>query len=225
MSEANLCGEHGSRYDRPEHCAACDVVADLLEERGVVPGYSLLTGYGYHKQEWAFRDLEEVALDISNGTDEPSFTWILKIAGRWAGGARVARLHRLGLPERIAAGATHFYRGNDQQHAVVGFELNKRRIQFALLIPTEADLPKKRSSNPENLIAKLTRAKWRALYLTIKAKLVSVESKIEVFEEAFLGQILVPHDGRAERFATLAIKSIAEAYTGGKMPPLLPSGR
>lgn len=110
----------------------------------------------------------------------------------------------------LSAGATQFYRGSDGLAAVVGFEMRNRRIQFALVLPKDARDPEK-----------MARVKWRALLLTIKAKLVSVDAGIEGFEEAFLGQVLIPQNGRAERFATVAIAAIAEAYTGGSMPRLL----
>jgi hypothetical protein len=60
------------------------------------------------------------------------------------------------------------------------------------------------------------------LLLTIKAKLVSIDSEVESFEEAFLAQILVP--GQKRPFGHHAIKAINEAYTNGKLPPLLGSG-
>ncbi len=126
------------------------------------------------------------------------------------------------------AGAKQFYRGTDGVHAVIGFELRDRRVQFALKLPTPQDLiPGRRYQTRLGTGEKLEqaqRARWRALFLTIKAKLVSVESGIETFEESFLGQILVPRNGKAERFATVAIGAIAEAYKGGSMPPLLGPG-
>ena len=38
------------------------------------------------------------------------------------------------------------------------------------------------------------RQRWRALLLVLKAKLESVESNIETFENAFLAQIVMPGD-------------------------------
>lgn len=124
------------------------------------------------------------------------------------------------------AGATEFYRGNDSKAWVIGFVLKDRRIAFELAIPTAATVPRKRGStgSVEALIEKTAKARWRALFLTVKAKLISVESGIEVFEEAFLGQIVVPNSGKAERFAPIAIAAIAKAYVkGGTLPSLLPA--
>lgn len=66
------------------------------------------------------------------------------------------------------------------------------------------------------------RSSWRALHLAIKAKLVSVESGVESFEEAFLAQLVVKDDhGRAVRFGTRAVQAIAEAYMRNGPPQLL----
>ena len=63
------------------------------------------------------------------------------------------------------------------------------------------------------------RQRWRALLLCIKAKLEGVESKIESFEEAFLAHVVLPDGSTVGQHAA---KSIALAYSGNKMVPLLP---
>lgn len=66
------------------------------------------------------------------------------------------------------------------------------------------------------------RSSWRALLLAIKAKLVSVQSGVESFEEAFLAQLVVrDEDGRSVRFGIRAVKAIAEAYMSNGPPQLL----
>jgi hypothetical protein len=45
------------------------------------------------------------------------------------------------------------------------------------------------------------RSKWRSLLLLVKAKLEAVDAKITTFEEAFLGDIVMP-DGRTVYEAT-----------------------
>lgn len=134
----------------------------------------------------------------------------------------------------LKAGATSFYRGQDGAKALIGFQLKERRIMFDLPLPQPDEFAfyerrgRKVKSAPhqvEQMLEQAERAKWRALALCIKAKLVSVESGVESFEEAFLAQVVVPHDGRAVRFGALAMKAIAASYSTGKpMPPLLPSG-
>lgn len=124
-------------------------------------------------------------------------------------------------------GARSFYRGQDQGRAVVGFELADRRIQFEIPLPTPEDIPKKRGRHVpgvEQKLAQLERSRWRALAMVIKAKLISVETGVETMEEAFLAQVVVPHEGRAARFYDVARGHLAETYRTGKMPPLLPGG-
>lgn len=130
-------------------------------------------------------------------------------------------------------GAKRFFRGFEDGRAVVGFEMGGRRVQFDLPLPRAEEFAtyerrgrqvKSTPAQVEAMLLQAERAKWRALCLTVKAKLVSVEAGVETLEEAFLAQILVPSDGRSVRFGELAIKAITEAYRGGTMPPLLPAG-
>ena len=68
------------------------------------------------------------------------------------------------------------------------------------------------------------RSAWRALALTVKAKITSVDSGIETFEEAFLAQVVVRDAGKMRRFGEVAARAIAESYSGKNLPPLLGSG-
>lgn len=66
------------------------------------------------------------------------------------------------------------------------------------------------------------RSSWRALLLAIKAKLVSVQSGVESFEEAFLAQLVVRDDeGRSVRFGTRAVKAIHDAHMRNGPPQLM----
>lgn len=135
----------------------------------------------------------------------------------------------------LRAGAKNVFTGQGDQGAVITFELHNRRITFELPLPS----PESFNTRPvrgkvvtntveqkHRLWEQACRSKWRALVLSVKAKLVSVESGVELFEEAFLAQIMVPGtSGKAQRMGKVAIKAIAEAYTnGGTLPPLLGSG-
>lgn len=131
------------------------------------------------------------------------------------------------------AGGTKFGSMYEDTRAVVLFELGQRRIMFELPLPARDAFAvrtvrsRRVKATPEqqqHAWEQACRSKWRALCLAIKAKLVSVETGVESFEQAFLAQIVVPHEGRAVRFGQLATKAIAEAYTGGTLPPLLGSG-
>jgi hypothetical protein len=102
-------------------------------------------------------------------------------------------------------GATAFVAGSSLlDGAMICFEMHDRRVMF-------------RAAMPDN--EQQARAKWRALLLCIKAKLESVESGIESFENAFMAHVVMP-DGRT--VGELVRPRIASAYSEGKMLPLLP---
>jgi hypothetical protein len=117
-----------------------------------------------------------------------------------------------------------------QQPTQVGiaFEMRNRRVRFTLPLPNPTD--EAFLYTPEKHIKRTTtaareayeqgiRSRWRALLLTIKAKLESVESGIETFEEAFMAQIVLPS---GQTMSEWAIPQIAAAYQNKDMPPLLP---
>jgi hypothetical protein len=105
----------------------------------------------------------------------------------------------------------------------VDYEILKARVQFRLhdrIVRFVVDLPdpNKFSARNRGKFEQLERQKWRALLLVIKAKLESVESQIETFEEAFLANIVLPND---QTVSQAVRPHIAAAYTGGKMPKAL----
>ena len=115
---------------------------------------------------------------------------------------------------------------SDELRIVIAFECYGRRVRFVLPLPRRADFqPTKRDkkgSAAEKRYEQAVRSRWRALLLTIKAKLESVESGIETFEEAFMAQILLPDGQTIGEWAKPQIKL---AYDNNKtLPPLLGSG-
>ncbi len=107
-------------------------------------------------------------------------------------------------------GAKRFAYFNEDGRSIIIFESNDRRIRFDLPLP----------SDDKDKSGQIRRSRWRSLLLCIKAKLESVESKIETFEEAFLAHVVMP-DG-----ITLGIhlkEPVARAYIEQKMVPLLPA--
>lgn len=93
---------------------------------------------------------------------------------------------------------------DDEKHrAMVQFRCAKRLIRFEMELPT----------NDQKL-----RSRWRALVLAIKAKLESVDSGIETFEEAFLAHVVMPN---GQTFGRVAIPQIQKAIEEGKMPTSL----
>lgn len=125
-------------------------------------------------------------------------------------------------------GANKFAYGWAEGYAVVQFEMRDRRIKFQLPMPNETDpeftlTPAGRTRSNAQAIQMYEQAKrqrWRALLLSIKAKLESVETGIEEFDEAFLAQIVLPN-GHTVSEATRP--GIETAYSTGRMPqfPLL----
>jgi hypothetical protein len=66
-------------------------------------------------------------------------------------------------------------------------------------------------------------ARWRALVLAIKAKLESVQSKIETFEQAFYAHVVLPNGATIyEQTHEQVARQIAD---GGYQPLLLTSGK
>lgn len=126
--------------------------------------------------------------------------------------------------------AKSFIAGEINNRVVVMFEAHGRRIKFECPLPDLADREFKAAvgnqfaKKGEPLQARYEQAvrqRHRALLLSIKAKLESVESKIETFEEAFMAQIVLP-DGRT--VSEIMTPQIEHSYLTGDMPPLLGSG-
>lgn len=105
-------------------------------------------------------------------------------------------------------GARSFAYFSEPGRAIVFFECKDRRIRFELPVP-EGDSTK---------VQQAQRQKWRALLLCIKAKLESVEGKIETFEDAFMAHIVLP-DGQTVGQHTRP--AIAKAYATGEVPLML----
>lgn len=118
----------------------------------------------------------------------------------------------------------------EEERATLVFEMAERRIVFRLPIPRrgapEFNLYKQGSttfrrtdSAAQARWEQACRSRWRALFLCVKAKLESVESGIETFEEAFLAHIQMP-DGMS--VGEHVRPRIEHAYKTNSMQPLLP---
>lgn len=106
-------------------------------------------------------------------------------------------------------GATSFAFAAHQDRATVMFEAMKRRVRFELKLP---------SGPTDTQTAKLQRERWRALFLAIKSKLVSVDTEIETFEDAFMSHIVLADGSTVGESVKPAL---IEQYKTGKMVPLL----
>jgi hypothetical protein len=110
-------------------------------------------------------------------------------------------------------GATAFGTFSEKDRAVIVFAAASRRVRFDLPLP---QMKSAEATEREH------RRRWRALLLCLKAKLESVESRIETFEEAFLSHIVLPDNTTVGDNISPAID---EAYKSGRIPPLLPGPR
>ena len=119
--------------------------------------------------------------------------------------------------------------GTEPGAAIVAFSMGKWHVRFRMPLPTEAEAAKQKTGrghllgtgDREKWLDQRKRERWRALLLTVKAKLVSVENGVESFEEAFLAHLVLPGGGTVGQ---LALPKVAEAYSTGKMPQLMPGG-
>jgi hypothetical protein len=122
-------------------------------------------------------------------------------------------------------GAREFAHGWRTDKAVIQFSMQSRCVRFVLPLPDKADFAKTPSGRRMRNDADTLRAweqgcrqRWRALALCIKAKLESVESGIETFDDAFLGQVVMPSGKTISEEITPMIE---RAYATGKMPALM----
>lgn len=115
----------------------------------------------------------------------------------------------------------------EKPQAVIMFRMRNKQIKFTIPMPTieSKDVSytpsgRKRTKDQIELVkTQISRQRWRALTLVIKAKLESVESGISVFEEEFLAHIILPNGQTIGEFIIPQMESI---YEHGKMPKLLP---
>jgi hypothetical protein len=103
--------------------------------------------------------------------------------------------------------------------AFVMFAIGKWSVQFEMPLPTEASAKTQKTSQGwlmtetqrQKWLEQTTREKWRALVLTIKAKLVSVENGVESFEEAFLAHLVLASGATVGQKALPALREKAAA--------------
>lgn len=126
--------------------------------------------------------------------------------------------------------ATNFAMIENAQHFGIAFEYRNRRVRFIVPLPdtSEAHVTKGNQYRrydggySEVKHEQLIRERWRAAFLVIKAKLESVASGIETFDEAFMGQLVLP-DGHT--MTEVITPYLDGAYANGEMPPLLGDGK
>jgi hypothetical protein len=101
------------------------------------------------------------------------------------------------------AGADRIAQAEEPGRIAVQCFLNDRLLRFTIELPEH---PQQR------------RQRGRALLLVIKAKIESIESGVETFDEAFLANIVTPGGATVGDWL---IPQIETAYVEGKMPTQL----
>jgi len=128
--------------------------------------------------------------------------------------------------EKILAryGAEGFAYMTDAKRAAVAFQANNRNVRFILPLPDFSEVTKtpkgraRREQVADQAYAQEVRRRWRALALSIKAKLETVESGIAEFETEFMPYVVMPN---GKTVAESVAPMIDEAYKSGRMPKLL----
>lgn len=121
-------------------------------------------------------------------------------------------------------GASGLAQYEDERCVKIGFKTKDRQVKFSLPLPDmNSDEFIRKAGNQtgrkgefsEKQYDQAVRQRYRALLLTIKAKLESVETGIETFEEAFMAQLVLPDGRTMDEWAAPQIEKI---YNGQAMP-------
>ena len=109
-----------------------------------------------------------------------------------------------------------------EQRAAISFRMHARLLRFEIRVPTPDELEwagerRRTVGQRQRAREQAERQRWRALWLVIRAKLESVESGVESFEEAFLPHIVLPDNSTVGQ---RMLPAVAEAYETGRMPQM-----
>ena len=121
------------------------------------------------------------------------------------------------------AGAQRIAQYEEPDRFTIFFHMADRYVQFRVPLVTEYRGPSRHGNGApvdrQKWIDQRNRQKGRALMLVIKAKLESVESQVETFEEAFLANVVMA-DG-ATLYERISDRIQIE-YEQGTPQPMLP---
>lgn len=121
-------------------------------------------------------------------------------------------------------GATAFGSITDEDRMVVAFSISGRKIRVSIQLPKPdefretATRRRRTKTQMEDMARQRTNELWRAMLLTIKAKFESVESGIELFDEAWMPHIVMPG---GQTIGEQVLPNIERAYALGRPIPLL----
>ena len=120
-------------------------------------------------------------------------------------------------------GAEQFMYATRKEAAMIAFVANGRQIRMLLPLPDKQD-PKfhttptgrsRKSTTASSQYEQEVRRRWRALALTIKAKLEAIETGIATFQQEFLAYTVLPSGQTVGEWAIPQINA-------GNMPSELP---
>lgn len=127
----------------------------------------------------------------------------------------------------IRYGADEFHTGWQDGRAMIAFRLKDLFIRFILPIPARSEKRFRQKVDrhgytkaltdiqAENAYQQEVRQRWRALLLTVKAKLEAVECGISTLEQEFLAFIVLPNQ---MTFGDWVIENALPQIRSGKMP-------
>lgn len=130
----------------------------------------------------------------------------------------------------IRYGADKFTYGYEESRIFVAFQMQKRVVKIVLPMPIRESsdyavgwaLPFRTDAAATKQFDQDIRQRWRALFIVVKAKLESVDSEIETFEEAFMPHIVIPSGEQAGRtIGEAMLPDLIRAIEGGEPPKLL----
>ena len=149
---------------------------------------------------------------------------------RYAEGTSVSIARSRDEIERLLARhkATGFLYGEQGNRAMIAFELEGRRYRMELKYPRLQDIETRRNQYTRRKSdAELKRTAWeaekqrlwRGLVLLVKGKLEAASSGISTIESELMAYTVMPNNQTVGEWLE---PQLAEVYTSGQMPPLLP---
>ncbi len=125
-------------------------------------------------------------------------------------------------------GATAFGYAEEGRQARISFKLENLLLRFDLPLPHPSSFETVRTNTASvrtrtgpQIVAALeraTREAWRALHISIKAKLAAVDAGVVAFESEFLAHVVMT-DGKT--VGDIAVRQIATMLETGEAPKLL----
>ena len=121
-------------------------------------------------------------------------------------------------------GANKFGTMEDGDKAYVMFEYKGLAIQMDVPLPVKSDFIKtdagrsRKESQVTEAYDQAIKQKWRGLFLSVKSKLVSIDTGVSTIEKEFLAFVRMPNGKSLGEFIIPQLEAMVET---GKMPKML----